>query len=269
MATQYDSILAPYDYIRTRSIALIESENVHSALAPYIEAARVLELACGSGFYTYKLLNWGAKSVVGMDLSRTMLEAARGCQQAEKLKDLGGGKKVKFVQGDGSEPTLYENGDFDLVFGAWFLNYAPDGAGLVDMFRNVALNLKPGGHFIGVTCPPSSDPKLSVEAEYKARPPPEGSGALYYHVIREVQDGIFFHVHGETPVGNVAFDCYHLRQEVYREAAREAGLMGEISWGVTSVPRAYLRGEGAGGASMRELESYVTVPNYGLLVIEK
>ena len=240
---------------------------MHSTVAPYIDHARVLELACGSGFYTYELLNWGAKSVVGVDLSRTMLEAARA-QQAEKLKNLEG-KEVKFVQGDGSKPTLYENGNFDLVFGAWFLNYAPDRAGLVDMFRNIALNLKPGGHFVSVTCPPSSDPTLSVEAEYKVRPPPEGSGALYYHVVREVEDGIFFHVHGETPVGDVAFDCYHLTQEVYREAAREAGLMGEISWGVTSVPEAYLRGEGAGGASMKELESYVTVPNYGLLVIGK
>ena len=60
---QYDTIQGPYDYIRTASIALIERENVHEKVAPFIKNARVLELACGSGFYTYSFLEWGASSV--------------------------------------------------------------------------------------------------------------------------------------------------------------------------------------------------------------
>ena len=266
MATQYDTILGPYDYIRTKSIAFIERENVHAAISPYIQNARVLELACGSGFYTYELLKWGAAAVVGVDLSATMLEAAR---QQREMREVPATKEVKFVLGDGSKPSVYEGGGFDVVFGAWFLNYAPDRKALVDMFRNIGLNLKPGGHFVSVTCPPASDPTASVEAEFNARPPPEGSGALYYNVIHDVDDGIYFHVHGKTPFGDVAFDCFHLKQEVYIEAAREAGLKGELRWDVTSVPERYLRGEGAGGASMTELESYLTIPNYGLLTIGK
>ena len=269
MSTQYDKIQAPYDYIRTKTIAVIERENVHTTIAPYIKDARVLELACGSGFYTFEFLKWGAISVVGVDLSHKMLEEAR---RKGEMSDVGierATKDVKFVLGDGSQPTTYEGGNFDLVFGAWFLNYAPDRAGLVDMFRNICMNLRSGGHFVSVTCPPTSNPSASLEAEFNARPPPEGSGALYYNKIHDVQDGIYFHVHGRTPFGDVAFDCYHLRQEVYEQAAREAGLTGELSWGVTSVPDRYLEGEGMGGASMTELQTYLAVPNYGLLVVGK
>lgn len=46
-------------------------------------------------------------------------------------------------------------------------------------------------------------------------------------------------------------------------------MKGELRWRVTSVPERYLKGEGEGGASMRELESYSVVPNYGLLVVGK
>lgn len=45
MSTQYDSIQGPYDYIRKKSIACIENENVHSTVAPFVKNARVLKLA--------------------------------------------------------------------------------------------------------------------------------------------------------------------------------------------------------------------------------
>jgi SAM-dependent methyltransferase len=255
---QYDTIQGPYDYIREASIALIERENVHEIVAPFIEKARVLELACGSGFYTYSFLSWGANSVLGVDISSVMIDEARRL-----------GKEVSFVQADCSIPKAYDGGPFDLVFGAWLLNYAPDRAGLVNMFRNIAMNLKDGGHFVSVTVPPSSNPIESLNAEANARPMPEGSGYLTYSHIKDVEDGICFRVHGDTPVGELDFECYHLKKELYVEAAREAGLNGKLEWGVTKVPERYLKGEGPGGASLAELETYKTIPNYGLLVITK
>lgn len=269
MSTQYDDIQAPYDYIRKKSIAIIEHENVRDTVAPFIKTARVLELACGSGFYTYDFLKWGASAVVGVDISPAMIEEARrqGGPVASSPSSTNG--TIDFTLADCSKPTSYAGGPFDLVFGAWLLNYAPDRAGLVDMYRNIALNLKDGGHFVSVTVPPAQDPTASVNAEFSTRPPPEGSGGLVYYYIKDVEDGIYFHVHGDTEVGDVDFDCYHLRKDVYEAAAREAGLKGELKWGVTSVPERYLKGKGAGGASMKELESYKSIPNYGILVIAK
>jgi SAM-dependent methyltransferase len=255
---QYDTIQGPYDYIRGASIALIERENVREKVAPFIKKARILELACGSGFYTYSFLAWGASSVLGVDISSVMIDEAR--RQ---------GKEVSFIQADCSIPKAYDGGPFDLVFGAWLLNYAPDRAGLVNMFRNIAMNLKDGGRFVSVTVPPSSYPIDSLNAEANARPMPAGSGYLIYNHIKDVEDGIYFRVHGETPVGELNFECYHLKKELYEEAAREAGLKGKLEWGVTKVPERYLKGEGPGGASLVELETYKTIPNYGVLVIIK
>ncbi|KAL2066566.1 hypothetical protein VTL71DRAFT_2637 [Oculimacula yallundae] len=255
---QYDTIQGPYDYIRGASIAFIERENVQDAVAPFIKDARVLELACGTGFYTYSFLSWGAHSILGVDISSVMLNSARRADQ-----------NASFIQADCSIPTPYPGGPFDIIFGAWLLNYAPDRTGLVNMFRNIALNLKEGGRFVSITVPPSSNPIESINAEVEARPMPAGSGYLIYHPIKDVEDGVFFRVHGETPVGELDFECYHLKKEVYEEAAREAGLKGEMVWDVTKVPERYLRGEGEGGASLTELETYTTIANYGLLIVTK
>jgi SAM-dependent methyltransferase len=255
---QYDTIQGPYDYIRGASISLIERENVRDTVASFIEKARVLEMACGSGFYTYSFLEWGASSVLGVDISSVMIDEARRS-----------GKDVSFIQADCSIPKAYDGSPFDVVFGAWLLNYAPNRAGLVNMFRNIAMNLKDGGRFVSITVPPSSNPIDSMNAEGNARPMPAGSGYLVYNHIKNVEDGIYFHVHGDTPVGDLDFDNYHLRKELYEEAAREAGFKGKLEWGVTEVPEKYLKGEGPGGASLAELETYKTIPNYGVLVIVK
>lgn len=273
MSTQYNQIQAPYDYIRKKSIALIEHENIRTTLAPHITNAHVLELACGSGFYTYDFLKWGATSVLGVDISPVMIEQARhsgsspvGTTPESVLTE---GRKVDFLLADCTKPERYPGAPFDVVFGAWLLNYAPDRQGLIDMFRNISMNLREGGRFVSITVPPAENPMDSINAELNVRPPPEGSGGLYYSVNEHVEDGVFFHVKGHTPLGDVDFDCYHLRKSIYEEAAREAGLKGELRWGKTEVPERWLRGEGDGGASLEELRSYGDVTNYGVLVVEK
>lgn len=266
MSTQYNDIQGPYDYIRKKSISLIEHENVRDAVAPFVKGMRVLELACGSGFYTHDFQKWGASSVVAVDISPVMIEENRRQGGVDPSPN---SRPIEYIVADCSKPTRYPGGPFDLVFGAWLLNYAPDHTDLVQMFRNIALNLESGGHFVSVTTPPAQDPIASLNAEFNARPPPEGSGGLVYYHLKDVKYGIYFKCFGSTPVGDVDFDNYHLRRDVYEAAARESGMRGELQWGLTSVPERYLRGEGAGGATMDELQSYLTVPNYGILVIAK
>ena len=265
MSPQYDSIQAPYDEIRKSSIALIERANVQEALAPFIKNARVLDLACGSGFYSYHFLKWGASRVVGVDLSPVMIDEARAASSQAPANSA----TIDFRVADCSEPAAYEGGAFDVVFGAWLLNYAPGGEDLVDMFRNVALNLKDGGHFVAVTPPPTHDPAAFIEAERQARPIESGgSGGLICSITRKVEDGFYFHVHAETRHGNVDFDCYHLRKDIYEASARAGGLRGELAWSVTAVPDEFLRHRN-GGASPGELESYKVTPHFGILVVAK
>lgn len=261
MTTQYDKIQRPYDEIRKTSIAIIERENVHRAVAPFVKGARVLDLACGSGFYSLEFLYWGASHVVGVDIASGMLAEAHTLSNAAGIAT-----QITLLQADCTEPVAYAAGPFDLVFGAWLLNYAPSKTVLTAMFRNIALNLKDGGRFVGVTPPPSDDPVASYAAENKVRP--QGSGLLIPQPTGEVEDGITCHDHADTEQGPVDFDFYHLKPGIYKASARDGGLKGSFEWRLTTVPDGFLD-DRPGGASIEEIESYKEVPNYGILIIQK
>jgi toxoflavin synthase len=157
-------------------------------------------------------------------------------------------------------------GPFQIVFGAWLLNYAASASDLTDLFRNISLNLGDDGHFIGVTPPPTQDPTAFYEAENSARP--YGPGLLKGRTTGQVEDGISVHMHGDTALGAVDFDCFPLRREIYENAARNAGLHGRLEWRlITSAPDGFQNG--ADRTSIDEIESYKTTPNYGLLIISK
>src|SRR2546423_2436971 len=150
MSTQYDSIGTAYNALKTLPAARIERINVHDAVDPYVTGARVLDLACGTGYYTRALPEWGAKEVVGMDISPEMVKAAKA--EAAKI----GEQRCSFVVGDASEPFKLDSAPFDLVLGVWLLNYAPSAEVMAKMWQNIAGNLRPGGTFVGIVTSPES-----------------------------------------------------------------------------------------------------------------
>lgn len=196
-----------------------------------------------------------------------MVEEARATASSHAFSS-NDSASIEFRVADCSKPIVCEGGPFDLVFGAWLLNYAPSGREMADMFRNIALNLKGGAHFVAVTPPLTQDPAAFLEAERKLRSLPDGSGGLFCTVTGEVEDGISFHAYGTFESGDLNFDCYHLRKEVYEAAAGGGGLKGEIKWSVTNIPEAFLK-DREDGASIEELESYKVTPHYGMLVVTK
>ena len=143
MSTQYDTIGASYNDMRKFPAAQIQDYNFHKAAAPYAKGAKVLDLACGTGHYSRVLLAVGAASVVGIDISPVMIEAAEASSSSTS-------DKSTFQVGDCSKPVAFDGGPFDLVVGSWLLNYAPSGKEMTNMFRTVAMNLRDGGHFLAV-----------------------------------------------------------------------------------------------------------------------
>lgn len=100
--------------------------------------------------------------------------------------------RLKFQVTDCSNPTRYEGGPFDLVFGSWLTNYASEKRGLTRMVQNIAVEFETpgggGGHFIGVAPHPTGNPREETEQALLAKP------TLYagvtVNVIREVDDGV-------------------------------------------------------------------------------
>ena len=248
MSTQYDDIGASFDEMHEIPAANLCDYNFQAAVAPYVKGAKVLDLACGTGHYANLMLEMGAESVVGVDISSVMIDAAKANYASDKLS---------FCVGDCSQPTKVESGPFDLVIGAWLLNYAPSGLKMADMFRNIAMNLTDQGRFVGITPHPSEEPMSFVQKAAEVRPVQYGNVTVF--PTGEVEDGITVEVVTVTRSKTIEFDCFHLRMSVYEASAREGGMKGTLEWKPTLLPE----------GSEELWRSYIQVPHFGLMVVSK
>ncbi len=99
----------------------------------------VLDLACGTGFYTREIKKRGAETVVGVDNSEDMLRIAEAVEAENPLG-------IRYVTQD--IVNMDNLGSFDICTAMYLMNYAPDKASLVNMCKKIAENLKPGGRLI-------------------------------------------------------------------------------------------------------------------------
>lgn len=259
MSTQYDTIGSRYEVMKQNPIVAIEEANVRAALPLPLTDKTVLDLACGTGRYAQLLVSWGAKRVVGLDISSEMIRAAR-----EGSSKAGMQEKIEYRVQDCATPmgSILDNGElFDVVVGAWFLNYASNYAEMLAMFRNISVNLKSsahpdgGGIFVGITPFPLDAPpkfqRFGINAER----------------IANVEDGYRIrvtandlHSPGEPPI---VFENYQLREEVYVKAAKEAGMVDVQLRMPNAIP------EGWREPWEGYLSEWKEVPHFAILVARK
>lgn len=217
----YDPIADCYDSLRDKQNikSMFELENARSVIQPLIQNARLLELACGSGFYTFEFLNWGAASVLAVDNCKELLSLGQASSEKQGFAD-----RITFMEADCSQPIVFPSAPFDAVIATWLLAYAPDYQTLTQMFKLVADNLEDDGFFVSVMPPPSEDPMAQFERELQA----QSSGLKYYRkLLCEVEDGICTRMH--LPSGG-HFDSFRLKKSVYESAAKAAGLTSDSEW---------------------------------------
>ena len=261
MSTQYDDIGTAYGDLKTIPAARMERVNVRDAVAPYVKGARVLDLACGLGYYSRALLEWGAAEVVGIDISPAMVEGAK----AEAAKS--GEQRCSFAVGDASQPSELDGGPFDLVLGIWLLNYAPSAEVMTRMWQTVAMNLRPGGVFVGLMPPPESGmDAVRKNIEYHAGP----KNGVSLHIVGEVSHGYKTRMvirRGET---SFAFENYHLAKEVYESSAREGGMEGTFKWRPIELPhREEEVQQLSAGLDKGFWDNYFKGPHCGMCVVER
>jgi 2-polyprenyl-3-methyl-5-hydroxy-6-metoxy-1,4-benzoquinol methylase len=84
-STQYESIGSKYDeYAHTATLKGAECYTFFRMVGA-LEGKRVLDVACGCGFYTRLLKHRGAAQVTGIDISPEMIRLAYQHEQAEPL----------------------------------------------------------------------------------------------------------------------------------------------------------------------------------------
>ena len=200
---QYDQIGSKYDeYARTATQKRAESYTVLQMVGP-LAGKRVLDLACGVGFYTRLLKQHGAAQVLGVDISPEMVRLANRHEQDDSLG-------LTYQLGDAA--ALPPLGVFDLVTAIYLLNYATSQDQLLGMCRSAYDNLVAGGRFIAYTVNPAytlSKPNGAKYGNYFLRMTPEAD--------RYVCDGVFVTA-PPTP-----FQCFQWSQEAHERAIQAAG----------------------------------------------
>jgi SAM-dependent methyltransferase len=201
-ADQYGDIAAVYAEGETLPVRQdAEFPTFQAALGP-VAGAEVLDLACGTGVYSRRLVAWGARRVVGVDASGPMVDLARA--QAPP------GEPVEFLVHDVA--TMPQLGSFDLVTAAFLLNYARTAGELAALCGTVARHLRPGGRFAGTLPNPAHDPRV-FDTRYR----------VTYGWGPEVADGdpFTFRLHLSR---TIEIESVYWRQQTYWQALAAAGL---------------------------------------------
>lgn len=104
-------------------------------MMPDFAGKRVLDLGCGYGWHAAYAAEHGAKAVLGIDISRKMLDTAREKNPAPV---------IEYRQG-AIEEISFADGSFDIVLSSLAFHYVADfGA----MAEKICRWLTPGGHFV-------------------------------------------------------------------------------------------------------------------------
>ena len=128
----------------------VEAPNASRMLGS-IEGLRVLDLGCGSGRYSRWLKSSkNAAEVVGVDMSKDMIEHAR---EIEKKEPLG----IHYHVGDASKPLDKDLGTFDVCFAGYLLHYSTDKDMLRGFLENIHGLLRKGGIFVTLNQDPDKD----------------------------------------------------------------------------------------------------------------
>lgn len=157
ISEQYQASSSQYDNVKNLPYAFVERETLLSGI-PDLTGKRVLDVACGTGFYSRIFKRYGAEKVVGIDIEQSMIDVAR---QIEAEQQLG----LTYDAIDAAElPVL---GEFDIVAPIWAFVHARDTVEYHEMVQRCADNLVSGGQMVALCSNPDIDlEKMSVYPRY-------------------------------------------------------------------------------------------------------
>jgi len=140
MTKEYSGLARIYDYLVTGVDFDGWISYVEELLGRFdLQAARVADIACGTGNTVFPFARRGYKTV-GVDISGEMLDLARWKAETQKLD-------VSFIKQDMRELALPEQVELITCFHDG-LNYLLDIKDIRQTFKRINDNLRPGGTFI-------------------------------------------------------------------------------------------------------------------------
>jgi SAM-dependent methyltransferase len=217
MPTQYDGIGKEYNAMKYLPVGLLEQATVDAHLGD-VQGLDVLDLACGAGFYSQKLVNRGARHVLGLDESEEMVQVAAGAIPTTSAG------RLHFLVSDCARP--FTVGAYDLVLAIWLLNYADSEEVMLTMWRNIFNNLRPGGRCLGIT----SNPDM-LSSVFPSGP---RFGLTFTELDLPAEGTIKNRIHAHTSQP-IVFDTYTRTRALYEKTAHAAGFC-HLRWLPAQAP---------------------------------
>jgi len=215
MTSEFDQFSGAFEQVKELDLIKIwERPTVLDGLGD-VTGLRVLDLGCGTGYYSRLIRQQGAAEVVGVDVSAGMIDQA---VEQEKVSPLG----ITYHVMDAREvPVL---GTFDLVNVVYTFCYAPDEEGLVRMVESVRRNLKQGGRLFAITTNPDFQKGIYLR-KY----------GVAVKDVQAVQHGRerLLSLYTEPPI---EVPIYALDRDVYEWAFQQAGFS-EVNWRPMEISR--------------------------------
>ncbi|WP_424889295.1 class I SAM-dependent methyltransferase [Streptomyces sp. XH2] len=213
---QYDDIGEAYEGFKSLPMARYPESGSFVRMLGDLSGRSVLDLACGTGFYTRQAKRLGAADVLGVDVSDGMVAAARAIEERSPLG-------VRYEVADGADLPVFGK-RFDVATAVYLLNYADDAATMEWMCRGVHRNLRPGGEFFVLTQAP----------DFRFDGPPTDKYGFRYEPVGEGEVGPRVRITAllDSPID---FVTNYPRREVYEGALRQAGFTG-VTWVPLEVP---------------------------------
>lgn len=141
VAEMFDNISPKYDFLNhflSLGIDILWRKKAIKLLRP-LKPKKILDIATGTGDFALEAMSLNPDKIVGVDISKGMLEVGR-----EKMKKRGISDRIEMLDGD-SERLPFEENNFDAVIVAFGVrNFEHLKKGLGDMHRV----LRPGGQVV-------------------------------------------------------------------------------------------------------------------------
>ncbi|ALO08368.1 ToxA protein [Streptomyces venezuelae] len=220
---QYDEIGEAFEGFK--SLPLMRYGEVPSflGLVGDVTGKSVLDLACGTGFYSREFKRRGATEVFGVDISVEMIAAAR---EMDRRAPLG----VVYEVGDVAELRQLDR-RYDIALGVQCLNYAGDIAETERMCANIHRNLVSGGEFFLLVQTP----------DYRYDGPPlDKYGFRIEATGKEIETGSRGRLTALLDPQPITIITTCPRREVYERSLKAAGFS-ELEWVPLSVSEAGIR----------------------------
>jgi SAM-dependent methyltransferase len=120
-----------------RSVTGMIEPRVRAALEPTTTPRSALDLACCEGWFSHRLLDWGASRVVGIDVREHNIRRAKLLREHFGIPD----ERLELVQGDVFDIDPDALGTFDVVLVLGLIYHVEDPMGLLRLARRCTRGL--------------------------------------------------------------------------------------------------------------------------------